>query len=68
MNGTADEQCILLNSNTKSYFFKERQHMFVPITDTTSSKLLNYDNFNALCGMNIKMWKILVFNFFHRKK
>lgn len=48
MNGTADEQCISLNSNTKSFSLKERQHLFVPITDTISSKLLNYDTFNAL--------------------
>jgi len=52
----------------KVHFFKERQHTSVPITDTISSKLPHYDNFNALCGTNIKLWKILGFNFFLRKK
>lgn len=38
------------------------------IADIISSKLLNYDMFNVLCGMNINMWKILGFYFFLCKK
>lgn len=53
---------------TQSGFFEERQHVLLPISDTISSKLLNYDDFNALCGMIIKMWEILSFNFFLREK
>lgn len=56
----------------QSHFLKKKtkkQHKFAPITDDTlSSKLLNYNNFNAQRGTNIKTWKILSFNVFLRKK
>lgn len=42
--------------------------MLEPVTDTISSKLLNYDIFNVLCGMNINVWKILGFNIFLWRK
>lgn len=29
--------------------------MLEPVTDTISSKLLNYEIFNLLCGMNINV-------------
>lgn len=46
---------VFYSTVTQSLFFEERQHVLLPISDTISSKLLNYDDFNALCGMIIKM-------------
>lgn len=40
---------VFYSTAIQSPFSKERQHMLEPITDTTSSKLLNYDIFNVIC-------------------
>lgn len=59
---------VVYSTAIQSLFFKERQHTLELITDTISSKLLNYDIFNVLCGMNTNMWKVQSFNFSLWKK